>query len=67
MAFVANLSQQFMQLVPTHDEVVALLERGADLHARTAQGETALDFAKQRGRTPVVDLLIKAGAEETPA
>jgi ankyrin repeat protein len=42
-----------------------LLERGADIHAKTAHGETALDFAKLRGRTPVVDLLIKAGAKET--
>lgn len=45
--------------------VRTLLERGADIHAKTAQGETALHFAKLRGNTPVVDLLINAGARET--
>ena len=39
-----------------------LLDRGADVHATTRQGQNALDFALQRGRTPVVDLLIQAGA-----
>src|SRR5579862_7470387 len=47
------------------DGVRALLEHGADIHAKAAQGETALDFAKLRGSTPVVDLLVKAGARET--
>jgi ankyrin repeat protein len=47
------------------DGVRALLEHGADINAKAAQGETALDFAKLRGSTPVVDLLVKAGARET--
>jgi ankyrin repeat protein len=47
------------------DGIRTLLDRGADIHAKAAQGETALDFAKLRGSTPVVDLLVKAGATET--
>src|SRR5579862_4696388 len=47
------------------DGIQALLERGADVHAKTGTGETALDFAKLRGHTPAVDLLIKAGATDS--
>ena len=49
------------------ESVRTLLERGADILARTPHGETALDFARLRGQTPVVDLLVKAGAKETDA
>ena len=47
------------------DTINALLEHGASINAKSPQGETALDFAKLRGRTPVVDLLLKAGANES--
>jgi ankyrin repeat protein len=47
--------------------VKALLARGADVNAKNAAGETALDLARQRGHTPVVDLLIQAGAKESEA
>ena len=46
------------------DTVKSLIERGADLNAKDPAGRTALDFAKQRGSTAVVDLLAKAGAKE---
>jgi ankyrin repeat protein len=46
------------------DTVRSLIERGANLNAKDPAGRTALDFAKQRGSTPVVDLLVKAGAKE---
>lgn len=46
------------------DNVRSLIERGADLNVRDPFGRTALDFAKQRGGTPVVELLVKAGAKE---
>ena len=39
-----------------------LMDRGAHLDAKSPQGETALDFAWRHGNTPVVDLLVKAGA-----
>src|SRR6185295_15889308 len=39
------------------------IERGAELNAKNPEGKTALDFAKQRGSTLVVDLLVKAGAK----
>jgi len=39
-----------------------LVERGAYLNAKSPRGETALDFARRHGNTPVVDLLVKAGA-----
>jgi hypothetical protein len=45
--------------------VKALLTHGAEVNAKNAAGETALDLAKRRGRTAVVDLLIQAGAKES--
>ncbi|HEY3966845.1 MAG TPA: ankyrin repeat domain-containing protein [Planctomycetaceae bacterium] len=45
------------------ETVAALIDRGADANARTKAGQTALDFAMQRGQTPLVDLLVKAGAK----
>jgi ankyrin repeat protein/mono/diheme cytochrome c family protein len=42
--------------------VRSLLARGADVNATSKKGETALSLASLRGRTPVVDLLVKAGA-----
>ncbi len=47
------------------ETIKTLLERGADVNARTPNGETALGFAKLRGSTPVVTMLLKAGAKES--
>ena len=47
--------------------IQTLIDHGADLRARNASGETALDLAKRQGNTPTVDLLKKAGAEESNA
>jgi hypothetical protein len=44
--------------------VKALIDRGVDVNAKTPKGETALGLARLRGQTPVVDLLIKAGAKD---
>jgi ankyrin repeat protein len=41
-----------------------LIERGADLNVKSSRGLTALDFARRLGATPMVDLLVKAGAKE---
>jgi ankyrin repeat protein len=49
------------------DLVQLLLDRGATLDQRTEFGLTALDYAKLHGDTPVVDLLVKAGAPDTGA
>jgi len=49
------------------EAIQTLVNRGADLHAKSAAGETVLDLAKRQGTTPIVDLLKKAGAEETDA
>lgn len=46
--------------------IQALLAHGADVNARGPNGETALMLARQHGRTPVVDVLGKAGATESP-
>ena len=45
------------------DVVKALIGSGADVNARMRSGETALSFAKLRGETAIVDLLVKSGAE----
>jgi ankyrin repeat protein len=46
----------------------ALVERGADVNAKTAAG-TVLELAKLQGRTPFAEWLVKAGARDagTPA
>lgn len=46
------------------ESVKTLIARGCDVNARNAEGRSAMDFAKLRGATPVVDLLAKAGAKE---
>ena len=47
--------------------VKLLIERGADVNLKSADGRTALDFARLLGQTPVVDTLVAAGAIGTPA
>jgi ankyrin repeat protein len=47
--------------------VKTLIERGADVNAKGPKGATALDFARLRGQTPVVDVLLKAGAKPSEA
>ena len=46
------------------EAVKTLIARGVDVNARNAEGRSALDFARLRGSTPVVDLLTNAGARE---
>ena len=46
------------------DSIKALIAGGADVDASIGKGPTVLDLAKQRGQTPVVDLLVKAGRRE---
>jgi hypothetical protein len=45
------------------ESVQALIDLGADVHAKAANGMTPLDFARRRGQTPIVELLVKAGAK----
>src|SRR5262249_22071379 len=40
-----------------------LIARGADLNVKSSRGLTALDFARRLGDTPMVGLLVKAGAK----
>jgi ankyrin repeat protein len=39
-----------------------LITRGANVHAVSVDGMNALDFAQRLGRTPIVDVLVRAGA-----
>jgi ankyrin repeat protein len=41
------------------------LARGVDVNARNASGQTAMDFAKLRGNTALVEALLRAGAKDT--
>jgi ankyrin repeat protein len=47
------------------EKVKALIERGAEVNAKTADGTTAIDFASRQGNQEVVQLLRKAGAKES--
>lgn len=49
------------------ERVKNLIERGALVNAKTADGTTALDFALRAGDPSVVDLLRNAGAKEGDA
>ncbi|HUI58505.1 MAG TPA: ankyrin repeat domain-containing protein [Bryobacteraceae bacterium] len=44
------------------DSIKALIAGGADVNASIGKGPTVLDVAKRHGQTPVVELLLKAGA-----
>ena len=43
-----------------------LLDNGADVHLKSADGRTALDFARLLGERPIDQTLIAAGATGTP-
>jgi ankyrin repeat protein len=45
------------------DSIRTLINKGADLNGKAPDGQTALDFARRQGQTPVVDLLLKSGAK----
>lgn len=53
--------------VGSAERVKNLIERGAVVNAKTADGTTALDFALRAGDPSVVELLRKAGAKEGDA
>ena len=56
----------FELILPFFPETIqALIEFGADVHAKSAKGETALDFARWRGQTALVELLKKQGVKVT--
>ncbi len=42
--------------------IKALLDRGVDIHMKDKKGMTALDWARKKGNTKTVALLLKAGA-----
>ena len=45
------------------DSIRTLIDKGADVNEKAPDGQTALDFARRHGQTPLVDLLLKAGAK----
>jgi len=49
------------------DVLQLLIDKGADVNAADPKGMTALVLARQRGATPVVDLLLRSGAKEGAA
>lgn len=49
------------------DVVKRLIDGGADVKAKNSEGMTALDLAKRNGHTPIVDVLVQAGAKESEA
>ncbi len=49
------------------DAVRLLINRGADVNLKGPFGETALDLARRNGNTAVVDVLVKAGAQDGEA
>jgi ankyrin repeat protein len=49
--------------VVSTETIRTLIDRGADVNARSPRGETALTLARMHGATPIVDLLVKAGAK----
>jgi ankyrin repeat protein len=54
------------ELVPV-EVAKTVIASGVDVSAANAAGETALSLARRHGDTPLVDLLVKAGAKDTTA
>jgi len=50
---------------PSLDAIKTLVSHGANLSDKGPDGLTALDWAKGRGQTPVVDLLLQSGGKDT--
>jgi len=48
------------------DAVKALIAKHVDVNERTAAGQTAIGLARRHGDTPIVKLLIEAGAKDEP-
>ena len=51
----------------TPDLMQAIIDRGADVHAKSIQGLNALDYALRLGRQPIIDVLTRAGVQPTNA
>lgn len=51
----------------TPETIRALLDRGVDPAAIGPGGQTAVSIARQRGRTPIVEMLLRAGAPDAAA
>jgi ankyrin repeat protein len=66
LGFTALMYAANSELDPV-EKVKSLIERGADVNARTTDGSTALDFALRSGDASVVEVLRKAGAKEGDA
>ena len=47
------------------DTVKRMIAGGADVNAKNPHGQAALDFARARGKTAVVDLLVLNGAKDS--
>jgi ankyrin repeat protein len=45
------------------ETIQTLIQLGADVNASTPEGKTVLDFARQLGDSPIVELLVRAGAK----
>jgi ankyrin repeat protein len=47
------------------DVVQELITRGTNIHAVSTDGLNALDYAQRLGRTPIIEVLTRAGAKPT--
>ena len=56
-AIYGRTALMFAAASGSKETIKALLEKGADLNLATTEGQTALDFARQNGRSNLVELL----------
>nr|MCR4819145.1 ankyrin repeat domain-containing protein [Fretibacterium sp.] len=59
--FEGGTVMMFAAASGTPEIISLLLEAGADVHAKNKGGMTALDYAREKGNTPVIQLLKEAG------
>ncbi|HEY4111548.1 ankyrin repeat domain-containing protein [Puia sp.] len=63
----AGMTPLMWATLDEHDDpaiIQAFLDKGANVNTKATDGSTALSWARKKGHTRTVDLLIKAGAKE---
>lgn len=69
ICFMVGINVIYWAMLPERDNsayiIAILLQAGADVNTRMADGSTPLHYAAQRGLKDVVEVLLRFGADES--